>query len=289
MALSNYSDLITSIQNWMGRDNDTDLSLVAPDLIVLAEQELYTKLRVPENNKLGYIKVDETYEALPADWLEGREVRPLGNCRPLKYQTPQIFDDLNTRGSSNTPQTYTIRENMNIQLGGTLSTTVSETVSSATSAATTVTITTAAAHSLSTDDYITVTDSATEGYAGTFKIASVPTTTTFTYTTTTAPTASPATGTIAYIVNNLELDYFYKWTGLDSTNTTNVIMTNYPDLYLFACLYQAAVWIESIDLANGYYQRFTQALDLSNMRSLDRLMSGSQMEMQNIRGSNDHV
>lgn len=294
MALANYSDLINSVQNWMGRDSDNDLLLVLPDIITLAEQEMYKDIRVPENQKNDYLKVTQVYEELPADWLEGQELRVLNNSRtyPLRFQSPQLIDDINPRTGNtqrlSVPTYYTIR-GTKLQIDTLPQAIDSVSVSSATAVGTTVTIQCSQDHELTTDNFVTVTDSANEGYAGTFRIADVPTTTSFTYIVETTPTASPATGTIAYLVNNLELDYFYRWNGLTSTNPTNPILTNYPDIYLYGCLHQAAAWIESEQLAKEYYTKYRSAIDVANQRALDRMVSGSQLEMYNVQGNRDNA
>lgn len=278
MALANYTNLISSLNDWLGR---SDLSgTIADDLIRICEEELYDILRVPEMEKRYRLQVASEFTTLPDDFLEGRELKVIGTTkRPVRYRTPQAIDNLMSRGISGNEVYFTIR-GTELQMSGYPAIVASQTVSSATSVGTTVTITTASDHGLSAGDSITVTDSNSEGYEiDQALVVSVPSATTFTYTSDSTPTASPATGTIAYAVHNVELTYYYKVDGLSSSNQTNVLLTNYPQLYLFGCLKEAGAYVEDADILEGYRNKFETRAEMANVRAFNREFSGSQLEM----------
>ena len=67
MGISTYSELKTSIANWLNRD---DLTSVIPDFIVLAEADLNRKLRHYKMIERVDATLDSRYVQVPADWLE---------------------------------------------------------------------------------------------------------------------------------------------------------------------------------------------------------------------------
>jgi hypothetical protein len=73
-------------------------------------------------------------------------------------------------------------------------------ISGITRSSTVATVTTASAHGLRVGDYVTISGAVETAYNGTVQIATVPTTTTFTYTVAGSPD-SPATGTIVFTPN----------------------------------------------------------------------------------------
>jgi len=67
MAITTYSELQSTIGDWLNRD---DLSSVIPTFISLAETELNRQIRAPEMVTRSSVTIDEEYEDRPADWLE---------------------------------------------------------------------------------------------------------------------------------------------------------------------------------------------------------------------------
>jgi len=67
MSITTYSELKTSLGNWLNRD---DLTAVIPDFIALAEASIARDLRHWKQEKRVITSVDERYENLPNDWLE---------------------------------------------------------------------------------------------------------------------------------------------------------------------------------------------------------------------------
>ena len=97
MALATYSDLKTSIANWLNR---TDLtSEISDDFIILTEADLNSKLRVRKMITSTSITIDSETESIPADFLQIRDffITEGGTKHALKYITPAQMDEI--RGS----------------------------------------------------------------------------------------------------------------------------------------------------------------------------------------------
>jgi hypothetical protein len=76
MSISNYSDLVTAVSNWLARD---DLASQAPNFISLAEAKLNRSLRCQQMEKRSYATVnsaavDPQYISLPFDFQTMRSV-----------------------------------------------------------------------------------------------------------------------------------------------------------------------------------------------------------------------
>ncbi len=86
MAIANYSDLQTSVANWLHRG---DLTAIIPDFITLAEAKLnrVLRLRAMENTDTGTVAATVS---LPAGFLEMRSltVTSGGVTWPLTYTEP---------------------------------------------------------------------------------------------------------------------------------------------------------------------------------------------------------
>lgn len=106
MALANYSDLQTSIGNWL---KDTTLSSVIPDFVVLAEARFNREIRVPEMEAVSTATVSTESTTLPTDFLEVRSVwLDSDPDTPLTYMTPQQFRGTYAAAESGRPLAYTI-------------------------------------------------------------------------------------------------------------------------------------------------------------------------------------
>jgi hypothetical protein len=108
MAFTSYSDLKTTIANYLAR---SDLSSVIPDFIRLSEERLRRELRIRQmlvvattttaggNSKIG----------LPSDFLEMRDIHL--NTTPvftLRYKAPNSFYETARVTDSGRPVDYTI-------------------------------------------------------------------------------------------------------------------------------------------------------------------------------------
>lgn len=108
MSLATYSDLKTTVANYLAR---TDLTAQIPDFIRFAELRLRRELRIRQMLKSVTTTTtsgDPTV-ALPSDFLEIRDFFVSTNpIQPLTYSSPAIFSR-NTRSTqSGKPLDYTI-------------------------------------------------------------------------------------------------------------------------------------------------------------------------------------
>ena len=62
----------------------------------------------------------------------------------------------------------------------------------------------------------------------------------------------------------LEMSYFSRIVPLTSSNTSNDTLTDYPDLYLWGCLVQLALWEQDFDKANIYQGKFDRSIEEAN-------------------------
>ena len=100
MALSTYTELKTTIANWLNRSDLT--SEIQDDFIKLTEADLNSKLRVRSMISQSTITIDAETESLPTGFLQVRDFYILsGETKlPLRYMTPSQMDQTN---GSNTP------------------------------------------------------------------------------------------------------------------------------------------------------------------------------------------
>lgn len=116
MALSNYSELITSISDWAAR-TDTTITNLADDFLDIAESKIYRKLRVRDMEKrsratLTAFNADTNpnglYLALPDDYLEMRSmtiIRANAQDYEINFMPPAQMQELDGVGY---PSFYTI-------------------------------------------------------------------------------------------------------------------------------------------------------------------------------------
>lgn len=64
----------------------------------------------------------------------------------------------------------------------------------------------------------------------------------------------------------LEMVYYKKLTPLSATNTTNNVLTDYPDLYLYGALTHLYKWARDEENASYYDNIFNQAIARANMQ-----------------------
>lgn len=61
-----------------------------------------------------------------------------------------------------------------------------------------------------------------------------------------------------------EFEYFQQLTALSASNTTNAILTRFPDVYLFGCLYHFGLWAIDDMMATKYGLLFATAIKQAN-------------------------
>ncbi|NNF60701.1 MAG: hypothetical protein HKN06_05130 [Gammaproteobacteria bacterium] len=82
--------------------------------------------------------------------------------------------------------------------------------------------------------------------------------------------------------SEVEIFYYAKLSALTDSEDTNDIVTNYPNLYLYALLAEAATYREAITQAEGYLQLFNGYVDDLNTRAQAARFSGNSMQMRAV-------
>lgn len=108
MSLATYSDLKTTVANYLAR---TDLTTQIPDFIRFSELRLRRELRIRQMLKTVTTTTtggDPTV-ALPSDFLETRDFYVSTNpIQPLTFSSPAIFSRNTNTTQSGKPLNYTI-------------------------------------------------------------------------------------------------------------------------------------------------------------------------------------
>lgn len=108
MSIATYSDLQTSVANWLNR---SDLSANIPDFIALAEDRLSGDLKtraMEAKTTLSTVGGTNTV-ALPADMLEMRRIQILGSYnQPLSYRSPDELSIDYADNRSGQPVVFTV-------------------------------------------------------------------------------------------------------------------------------------------------------------------------------------
>jgi hypothetical protein len=93
MAISTYSQLKTAVADWLNRD---DMVSVIPSFISLAEAGIERVLRTRSMVNVSEISIDDEYVDLPADFLEARSLKLLGqfNSKRVEFVTLDTLDNL---------------------------------------------------------------------------------------------------------------------------------------------------------------------------------------------------
>jgi len=111
MSFATYSDLKTSIANYLAR---SDLTTQIPDFITFAENRLRRELRIRQMLKsvtTSTVSGDSTVE-LPSDFIEIRDFVALTNpIQPLSYSSPSALSNDPRASEVGVPKSYTILAN----------------------------------------------------------------------------------------------------------------------------------------------------------------------------------
>ncbi|MDE2098898.1 MAG: hypothetical protein KGL39_16715 [Patescibacteria group bacterium] len=189
MALATYSDLKSSIADWMHR---TDLTAVIPDFIKMAETRLSADVTARSMDiKTNLVTVASTATvATPTDMVEMRRLQIVSSYNTvLKYLSPdELSADYNSNGTG-VPVAFTI-------------------------------------------------------VGGNIELAPIP--------------------DAAY---TLELTYKQRIPALSDSNTTNWLLSAWPDAYLYGSLISARAYIKDLSVIQTYQQMYQEAV--SNVNSVD--------------------
>lgn len=106
MAITNYSELKSSIADWLNR---ADLTAVIPDFIALAEAQINRQLRTHDMIKRATATVTDDYFSVPLDWLETNVLVNLGTQTiPMEYVDYERLNELKGLSISGDPRFYTM-------------------------------------------------------------------------------------------------------------------------------------------------------------------------------------
>jgi hypothetical protein len=190
MTIATYSDLKTSINDWLGR---SDLTSKADDFIDLAEAFFNLKLQTLNMQKTGTITTTANVSTvtLPADYLSMVMVSLSNDPSPIDKVALKFINEKYRIAQAGRPLVYCDYPENKIQLG---------------------------------------------------------------------PTPDSA-----YVLN---LIYYYGVTPLDNINTTNWLLTSLPNLYLSACLYNAAGYIKDYEAQDRFAVEVNTYLE--DLRTKDR-------------------
>jgi len=108
MALTSYSELKSSVANWLNRSDLT--TEIQDDFIKLTEADINSKLRIRSMIAQASITIDAETENLPAGFLQIRDFYILSGATkiPLRYVTPSQMDQLRGTSVTGCPTAYTI-------------------------------------------------------------------------------------------------------------------------------------------------------------------------------------
>ena len=106
MALSNYGELKTAIADFLNRD---DLTSVIPTFVALAESQIARDLRHWRQEVRVTADLNERFENLPTDWLEGVHLY-LSDGAPVEYASVAEIgrQKVLTNDTAGKPRLYTL-------------------------------------------------------------------------------------------------------------------------------------------------------------------------------------
>ena len=109
MALANYTDLQSSVADFLNR---SDLTSVIPDFITLTEADLNRSIRVREMSVRTRAPISEQYVKLPVDFLGMRNIELVTSpVTPLEYRYLQNLDLYRAADATGKPVYYSITQN----------------------------------------------------------------------------------------------------------------------------------------------------------------------------------
>jgi hypothetical protein len=109
MALTNYNDLVTTVESYLAR---SDLTSIIPTFVMLAQQRMTRDLRTREMLRVATTPTIDATVELPPDFLELRDIHFQGNPPiTLEYQSPDLFFRNLLTSTSGKPYYYTLIDN----------------------------------------------------------------------------------------------------------------------------------------------------------------------------------
>mgnify|MGYP005989600869 CR=1 FL=1 len=77
----------------------------------------------------------------------------------------------------------------------------------------------------------------------------------------------------------LQIDFYKTLTALSESNTTNTILTNYPELYLYGALAESSPFLMQDERLNTWASLYKEALKNANLSSQKGSITSSPMQM----------
>jgi hypothetical protein len=77
----------------------------------------------------------------------------------------------------------------------------------------------------------------------------------------------------------LELGFFKRPTGLSTVNTTNEILTNFPDIYLYSCLAESEPFLMNDERLQVWASLYKEAVETANNSAQRGRSSGAPLNM----------
>ena len=115
MALTTYTELKSSIANWLNRDDLT--TEIAGDFIALAESDFNAKLRIRQMEQVDTITINAETVTVPTGFIGVRSFYILSGSTKyhLSYITPANLISIKGGSTSGLPRTYTIESDNGIE------------------------------------------------------------------------------------------------------------------------------------------------------------------------------
>ena len=107
MALTTFSELKSSIADWLNR---SDLTTQIADFIALTEADFNAKLRIRQMEQIDAITIDSETESVPTGFIGVRSFYILSASTkyPLEYITPHNMFEIKAGSTTARPRVYTI-------------------------------------------------------------------------------------------------------------------------------------------------------------------------------------
>lgn len=200
MALSNYSELKTSVADFLNRD---DLTSVIPDFVKLAEVNINSTLRHWRMENRATAELSGQYLATPANFLEPIRLHLESDFRPIELVSVYRLQTLrrNASNTTGTPTNYALVQ-------------------------------------------------------GEFEFFPSPDAT-----------------------YNVEMTYYASVAPLSDSNTQNVILQNFPDLYLYGSLSHSAPYLADDARLPVWSSLYASGIETANKQSGEGKYGGSGLRM----------
>lgn len=254
---------------WIFQCDDAQRAIIRKNYFWFTQD---TKSLTSIEDKLRY-DLDATFRSMIDVRINGLIVNPITQHENAVTYSANYSGVPLTPSSSSHSVSYFMYGERELQIvPGTGAAPSTLTVSSITRSGTLVTVTTSADHGLIVDDFVTIAGAVETDYNGAQRIYSVPSSTTFTYTTTATPT-SPATGTITATKRDIVYNFFRLPSRITLLTDTLLI----PDLFFEAFVSYVKARIDLRDSERGSasdgFDEFNELISDMTVENNKRMLS----------------